>query len=107
LTNLRVFLTIKLEITYSKGKGASEMPITAKITQKGQVTIPRKIRDKLGSEVIEFDIVKDQVIIRPILSIAGSLRDYAKKGPVPFKEAREKAWDEITQEKYGQKTGRR
>ena len=83
------------------------MSITAKITQKGQVTIPRKIRDKLGSEVVEFDIVKDQVIIRPIVSIAGSLSDYGKKKSLPFGKAREKAWDDITQEKYGQKTGRR
>lgn len=82
------------------------MAITAKITQKGQVTIPRKIRDKLGSEVIEFDIVKDQVIIRPIASLAGSLRDYGKKKSPPFEKAREKAWDEVTREKYAKKIGR-
>lgn len=83
------------------------MAITAKITQKGQVTIPRKIRDKLGSEVVEFDIVKGQIIIRPIISIAGSLRDYAEKESMPFKKAREKAWDEIAREKYAKKIGRR
>jgi bifunctional DNA-binding transcriptional regulator/antitoxin component of YhaV-PrlF toxin-antitoxin module len=83
------------------------MSITAKITQKGQVTIPRKIRDKLGSEVVEFDIVKHQVIIRPIISIAGSLSDYGKKKSLPFRKAREKAWDEIAREKHGKKVGRR
>ena len=82
------------------------MSITAKITQKGQVTIPRKIRDKLGTEVIEFDIVKNQVIIRPVTSIAGSLRDYGNKKSLPFGKAREKAWDEVTLEKYAKKTGR-
>jgi len=83
------------------------MPTTAKITQKGQVTIPRKIREKLGTEVVEFDIVDNQIIIRPVTSVAGSLRAYGKKEPVPFKEAREKAWDAISREKYGKKTGRR
>ena len=81
------------------------MSIAAKITQKGQVTIPRKIRDKLKSEVIEFAIVKDQVVIRPLLSVAGSLRAYGKKESIPFKEAREKAWGEIARERYGKKTG--
>jgi AbrB family looped-hinge helix DNA binding protein len=68
---------------------------TAKITQKGQVTIPRKIREKLRSEVIEFDIVNDQIIIRPLASVAGSLAAYGKKESLPFREAREKAWDEV------------
>ena len=54
-----------------------------------------------------FDIVKDQVIIRPLTSVAGSLSAYGKKKSIPFKEAREKAWDEMSTEKYGKKTGRR
>ena len=83
------------------------MSTTSKITQKGQVTIPRKIRDKLGSKVVEFDIVNDQIIIRPLTSVAGSLSAYGKKGSLSFKEAREKAWDEISREKYGKKIGRR
>jgi len=83
------------------------MSITAKITQKGQVTIPRRIRDKLKSEVIEFAIVKDQVVIRPLQSVAGSLRAYGRKESIHFKEAREKAWEEIAQERYGKKTDRR
>lgn len=83
------------------------MSMTVKITQKGQVTIPRKIREKLRSEVIEFDVVKDQVIVRPLISVAGSLKAYAKKASVPFKEGREKAWEEMVHEKYAQKTHRR
>ena len=83
------------------------MATTAKITPKGQVTIPRKIREKLKTEVIEFDIVKDQILIRPISSVAGSLSAYGKKQSLPFREAREKAWDEMSREKYGKKIGRR
>jgi AbrB family looped-hinge helix DNA binding protein len=80
---------------------------TVKITRKGQVIIPQRIREKLGSEVIEFDIVDDQVIIRPQPSVAGSLSAYGKKEPIPFKEARERAWTEISREKHDKKTGRR
>ncbi len=83
------------------------MPITAKITKKGQVTIPRKIREKLNSEVIEFDILENDVVIKPVKSIAGSLYSYAKKKVIPFKEEREKAWEEVVREQYDEKTGRR
>ncbi len=83
------------------------MPITAKITKKGQVTIPRKIRQKLNSEVVEFDIIESGVIIRPVESVGGSLNSYASPQMRPFKEEREKAWDEVIQERYGEKTNRR
>ena len=83
------------------------MLTTAKITKKGQVTIPRKIRERLDSQVVEFAIVGDDIVMRPVKSVAGSLRSYSKKGAVAFKEAREKAWDEAVRERYGEKTNRR
>jgi len=83
------------------------MLTTARITKKGQVTIPRKIRERLDSQIIEFAIVGNDIVIRPVKSVAGSLSSYAKKGGVPFKEAREKAWDESVREKHGKKTNRR
>jgi len=83
------------------------MSMTAKITKKGQVTIPHKIRQKLKSEVIQFEIVEDDVVIRPVKSVAGSLISYAKKGMIPFKELREKAWEDAIRERYGEKTNRR
>jgi len=83
------------------------MLTTAKITKKGQLTIPRKIREHLDSQVVEFAIVGKQIVMRPVKSVAGSLSPYAKKGTVPFKEAREKAWEEAVGERYGEKAGRR
>ncbi len=82
------------------------MAITAKVTEKGQVTIPRKIRDKLNSEIIEFEIVDDAVLIRPVRSVAGSLRAHSRKEPHPFAKEREEAWAEMVKEKYGKKPGR-
>ena len=50
---------------------------TAKVTSKGQVTIPKEIRDRLDSEMIEFEIEGDRVIIRPVRRTAGVLKRYA------------------------------
>ena len=83
------------------------MLTTAKITKKGQVTIPRKIRERLNSQIVEFAIVGNDVVMRPVKSVAGSLNSYAKKGVVTFKKARGKAWDEVVRERYGEKPNRR
>jgi AbrB family looped-hinge helix DNA binding protein len=83
------------------------MSITAKITKKGQVTIPQNIRKRLNSQVIEFDIVENNVMIRPVKSVAGSLNSYARKRAPSFKEGRERAWEEAIEDRYGKKTGRR
>jgi len=83
------------------------MLTTAKITKKGQLTIPRKIREHLDSQVVEFAIVGKDIVMKPVKSVAGSLSSYAKKGAVPFREAREKAWEEAVRERYGEKTDRR
>jgi hypothetical protein len=50
---------------------------------------------------------KGQVVLKPLNSVAGSLSSYAKKRLMPFKEAREKAWEEVIRERYGEKTNRR
>ncbi len=83
------------------------MATIAKITRKGQVTIPQKIREKLNSEVVEFTVLDDQILLRPVRSIAASLTEFSKKSRLSFREAREKAWEEAVQERYGKKTRRR
>ena len=83
------------------------MPTTAKITKKGQVTIPREIRKRLDSDVIEFTILEDRVVLRPVKCVAGSLSSYAKGKAVSYEEARERAWDEAVREGHGKKTHRR
>lgn len=80
------------------------MAIVAKITRKGQVTIPRKIREKLNSEVVEFDIVGGNIVLKPVKSVAGSLSSFAGKLHLPFEESREEAWEQAVRERYGKKT---
>ena len=49
---------------------------TAKVTSKGQVTIPKEIRDILDSEVVEFEVENGRVVLRPVKRVAGKLRSY-------------------------------
>jgi len=80
------------------------MPTRAvKITSKGQATIPKEIRDLLKSDVVEFEVVDGTVVVKPVLSIGGSLKRYAK-GSVSMKDVREKVWEEVAREKSGKKT---
>ena len=67
------------------------MGITATITSKGQITIPKAIRDQLRSRVVEFVIEGDHVELRPVKSAEGSLAEYAPRY-VPLDEVREQVW---------------
>lgn len=77
-----------------------------KITSKGQVTIPKEIREFLKSDVVTFDVVQDNVVIRPVSDAGGSLSEYAKnvKAGSSFKRLKDKAWEEAVREKTGKKT---
>jgi AbrB family looped-hinge helix DNA binding protein len=69
---------------------------TAKVTSKGQVTIPKEIRDRLDSEVIEFEIEGDRVIIRPVRKIAGVLKRYANSDMISQEDS---AWERALKNK--------
>jgi AbrB family looped-hinge helix DNA binding protein len=83
------------------------MPITSvKITQKGQVTIPKEIRAKLNSSAVYFEIENEVVTIKPVRDAAGSLREYARNAKSSFsmKQIKEQAWEEAVHEKASQKS---
>jgi len=73
------------------------MKYLAKITSKGQVTIPKKIREMLGSNVIRFTIKDGRIYLEPIRDVGGALKKYAKKGISHDKE-REVAWEKVADE---------
>jgi len=77
------------------------MPITtARISSKGQVTIPKKIRDYLDSETVIFDLRDGIVVLQPVRDAAGVLHKYARQTkPDDFKKLREKAWEDALLEK--------
>jgi AbrB family looped-hinge helix DNA binding protein len=70
---------------------------TAKVTSKGQVTIPKEIRDYLSSRIVEFEIENGRVIVRPVKSVAAVLKKYANPDLIP-KEAT--AWRSSVADKH-------
>jgi len=77
-----------------------------KITEKGQVTIPKRIRDKLNATSVYFDVVNDEVVVRPVRDAAGSLSEYAgnAKPDMTIKQMKDRAWEEAVHEKTGKKS---
>lgn len=74
------------------------MSVTATITSKGQLTLPRDVRKALGSSTVEIEVVGEKVVLRPVRSVAGALSKYAGK-EAPLKEIREKVWEEVAHAK--------
>jgi len=79
------------------------MSTTVKITSKGQVTIPKEIRSLLNTDVVEFDLIEGNIVIRPVESIGGSLSKYARKY-VPLKRIRDKVWGDVVGDRIRKKT---
>ncbi|NTU42458.1 MAG: AbrB/MazE/SpoVT family DNA-binding domain-containing protein [Nitrospirales bacterium] len=77
-----------------------------KITQKGQVTIPKEIRDKLNANAVYFEVEDDVVMVKPVRDAAGSLREYAGKVKpgASMEEMKDKAWEAAVREKTGKKS---
>ena len=70
---------------------------TAKVTSKGQVTIPKEIRDYLDSQVVEFEIENDKVIIQAVRRVAGKLKRYANPDLIPQEKT---AWEKAMKDNY-------
>ncbi len=77
-----------------------------KITQKGQVTIPKEIRDKLKANSVYFEVEDDTVMVKPVRDAAGSLSEYAGnvKPGASMRRMKDKAWEVAVHEKIGRKS---
>lgn len=77
-----------------------------KITQKGQVTIPKEIRDKLKANAVYFEVEDDIVMVKPVRNAAGSLSEYAGnvKPGASMKQMKDKAWEVAVREKTSKKS---
>jgi bifunctional DNA-binding transcriptional regulator/antitoxin component of YhaV-PrlF toxin-antitoxin module len=64
---------------------------TAKVSRKGQITLPQQIRSLLQSDFVRLVVEDDQVRLEPVRDLAGSLGKYAKERPV--ENEREVAWE--------------
>jgi len=77
-----------------------------KITRKGQVTIPKEVRDKLNATAIYFEVENDIVMVRPVRDAAASLRQYARnvKPGSSMKQMKDEAWEAAVREKTSKKS---
>ena len=77
-----------------------------KITRKGQVTIPKEIREKLKANAVYFEVEDDTVMVKPVRDAGGSLREYAGnvKPGVSMRQMKDKAWEVAVREKTGRKS---
>ncbi|MDP3111310.1 MAG: AbrB/MazE/SpoVT family DNA-binding domain-containing protein [Thermodesulfovibrionales bacterium] len=77
-----------------------------KITQKGQVTIPKEIREKLKASAVYFEVEDDTVMVKPVRDAAGSLSEYAGnvKPVASMRRMKDKAWEVAVHEKIGRKS---
>jgi AbrB family looped-hinge helix DNA binding protein len=77
-----------------------------KITRKGQVTIPKEIRERLNANAIYFEVQGDVVMVKPVRDAAGSLREFAGnvKPGASMRQMRDKAWEVAVREKTGKKS---
>ncbi len=77
------------------------MPI-ARLTAKGQMTIPREVRKALHlkpSEKIVIVVEDDQAVLKPlrgtILDIGGTVKVPGKEKPVDFRKVREEVRKQV------------
>jgi AbrB family looped-hinge helix DNA binding protein len=67
---------------------------TVKVSSKGQITLPKPVRDLLGSDWVRVVIDGDTVHLERAPEVAGSLRQYAQRY-IPTSEAVEQAWSRV------------
>jgi bifunctional DNA-binding transcriptional regulator/antitoxin component of YhaV-PrlF toxin-antitoxin module len=74
---------------------------TATVTSRGQVTLPRAVREAIGdSKTIEFTVVDNVITLQPIPDMASSLAKYAKGKPdSSLSEIREQVWTKVAHDK--------
>jgi bifunctional DNA-binding transcriptional regulator/antitoxin component of YhaV-PrlF toxin-antitoxin module len=77
----------------------SRAMITAKITSKGQITIPKKIRSILNSDVVGFSVEGNVVKVFPVDSVAGALSAYKKRTQKSSADIRSGVWKEVARGK--------
>lgn len=74
------------------------MDVAAKITSKGQITVPKSVRDALGlapGDMVLFRVSEHHALLArtpDFLDLAGSVKTPASKRGRSWSEQREEAW---------------
>ncbi len=74
---------------------------TATVTRRGQVTLPRAVREAIGdSKSIEFTVTGNVITIQAIPDMGGSLEKYSReKAIVPLSDIRKQVWSKVAHDK--------
>lgn len=68
----------------------------ATITERGQVTLPKAVREALGNiKAVEFEVTDNVITLHAIPDMGGCLSKYAKHPVEPLGEIRKKVWSEV------------
>lgn len=66
---------------------------TLSIGPRGQITLPKKVRDLFKSNTIVLELLDNEhAMISPVPDVGGSIADYAKKTDLNFEDIRNTAW---------------
>ena len=71
---------------------------TATITDRGQVTLPKAVREILGDiKAVEFEVTDNVITLHVIPDMSGCLSKYAKDPaePLGLSEIHKKVWSEV------------
>ena len=69
---------------------------TATITDRGQVTLPKAVRETLGNiKSVEFEVIDNVITLHAIPDMGGRLSKYAKHPVEPLSEIRKNVWSEV------------
>ena len=71
--------------------------LTLKVSSKGQITLPRQVRQMLGGPTVRLIADTDEgVMLKPMNRVQGALRGYAS---TDLQEKEESAWAESVKSK--------
>ena len=75
--------------------------VTATVTRRGQVTLPRAVREAIGDcKSVEFSVDGNVITLQAVPDMAGSLAMYAKnKSQLPLSEIRKQVWSRVAHDK--------
>lgn len=73
---------------------------TAKISSKGQLTLPVAMRRKLGKDRVRLEMEGTTITLRPVEDLAGCLSAYATPGRYSLEEETEQAWQLAMKERH-------
>jgi len=77
---------------------------TGKVSSKGQITLPKRAREALRSQVVRIVVEDDDSVrIEAVGELAGSLSAYASGKARRWPAARDQAWSEAIHEKHGRR----